>query len=160
MMEFISGLTFKTFIFQGFETKRKILNFGFDRSFDKRILTPGNDIPDFFHPLMEKTAAHLGINYREFKELLLIEYPIGAVMNWHRDAPPFDKIAGISLFSDCSFRFRPYDKIGRTRKSTITLPVRRRSLYLMEQESRSECEHSVTPALTPRYSITLRTLKK
>lgn len=159
ILDYISGMTLHTFIFQGFEAKRRTLNFGYDWSFDKRTLSPGKPIPEFFLPLVEKVAAHTGIAPAEFKELLVIEYPVGAVMNWHRDAPPFDKIIGISLLSDCTFRFRPYDKAGRTRKSVITLPVKRRSLYIMQSESRSDWEHSVTPAKMPRFSITLRTLR-
>src|SRR5688572_6102630 len=160
ILDYISGLTFNTFIFQGFEAKRRIINFGYDWSFEKRVLSPGKQIPEFFHPLISKVAAFTGIPAEAFKELLLIEYPAGAVMNWHRYAPPFEKVIGISLLSDCTFRFRPYNKWQRTKKSVITLPVKRRSLYIMESESRSEWEHSVTPAITPRYSVTLRTLRQ
>ena len=84
---------------------------------------------------------------------------MGSVINWHRDAPPFDIIAGISLLSDCSFKLRPYDKTKRKRNTIISFPVQRRSLYIMEGVARSEWEHSIAAVKQLRYSITLRTLR-
>ncbi len=52
--------------------------------------------------LIAKVASHLSIKKEDFAELLLTEYPIESVINWHRDAPPFDLIAGISLLSNCT----------------------------------------------------------
>ncbi|MGV3657809.1 MAG: alpha-ketoglutarate-dependent dioxygenase AlkB, partial [Chitinophagaceae bacterium] len=97
---------------------------------------------------------------KDISELLVTEYPPGSVINWHRDAPPFDTIIGISLLSDCVFKLRPYDKAKQERKATISLPVQRRSLYVMKDSARTEWEHSIAPVKQTRYSITLRTLKK
>jgi len=52
---------------------------------------------------------------------LVTEYPEGSVINWHRDAPPFDVIAGISLLPDCTFRLRPQEKLKQGRGSVISL---------------------------------------
>jgi alkylated DNA repair dioxygenase AlkB len=146
-------------IFQGFEAKRKVQSFGYDYSFDRRSLSKGQDIPDEFNWLVEKVSAKLGIAAEEFAELLVTEYPPGAVINWHRDAPPFDIVAGISLMTDCSFRLRPYDKSLQGRQSIISLLVQKRSLYLLSGASRSEWEHSIAPVKQKRYSVTLRTLR-
>src|SRR3954467_6107744 len=91
----IQQVELHTFIFQGFEAKRKVASFGFDYSFDKRSLAKGEPIPAAFLPLVQKVAPKLNVKDSDIAELLVIEYPLGAVMNWHRDAPPFDKIAGI-----------------------------------------------------------------
>jgi alkylated DNA repair dioxygenase AlkB len=149
-----------TFAFQGYEAKRKVASFGYDYSFDKGALIKGKDIPTLFLPLIEKVAHHLNRNADDFKELLITEYPPGSVINWHRDAPPFDIIAGISLLSDCTFRLRPYTKEEQTRTKIISLTAQRRSLYIMAGPSRSEWQHSITPVKGLRYSITLRTLKR
>jgi alkylated DNA repair dioxygenase AlkB len=109
--------------------------------------------------MIEKVAKHLGRNIDEFAELLVIEYPVGSVINWHRDAPPFDIIAGISLNSDCKFKLRPHEKTLQNRSSIVTVDVKRRSLYIMEGAARSEWQHSISPVKEVRYSITLRTLK-
>ena len=37
----------------------------------------------------------------------MTEYPAGAGIGWHRDAPAFDFIVGISLLSECTMKFRP-----------------------------------------------------
>ncbi|MBX9850590.1 MAG: alpha-ketoglutarate-dependent dioxygenase AlkB [Cytophagaceae bacterium] len=92
--------------------------------------------------------------------MLVTEYPTGSVINWHRDAPPFDLIAGISLLSDCKFRLRPHDKSKQCRTSIISFPVKRRSLYIMQGPARTDWQHSIAPVKETRYSITLRTLKK
>ena len=149
----------KIFNFQGYEAKRRTASFGYDYSFDKRSLSKGKDIPQQFIFIIEKVARHLSIPAEQFAELLVTEYPVGSVINWHRDAPPFDLIAGISLNTDCTFRLRPQDKAKQGRKSIISFPVLRRSLYVMQGEARSEWQHSISPVKSVRYSITLRTLR-
>ena len=155
----ISQTDLHEFVFKGFVANRKVASFGFDYSFDNGALTKGKEIPAAYNFLLEKVATHLAIAPAEFAELLVIEYPEKCVMNWHRDAPPFGLIAGISLLSDCVFKLRPQDKAKQTRASIISIPVRRRSLYIMQGPSRSEWQHSVAPVKQTRYSITLRTLK-
>lgn len=154
-----AGEELHVFNFQGYEAKRKVASFGYDYSFDTRSLKKGKPIPESFVSLVEKVAAHINIKPTDIAELLIIEYPVGAVINWHRDAPPFDLIAGISLLSDCTFKFRPQEKEKQTRSAIINLPVKRRSLYIMQGESRSEWQHSIAPVKAVRYSITLRTLR-
>lgn len=155
----IQKVELQTFIFQGFEAKRKFMSFGYDYSFEKKALSKGLDIPLGFQFLIERVATQLLIDPSKIAELLILEYPEGAVINWHRDAPPFDVIAGISLLEDCKFKLRPYDKSKQGRSSIITIPVKRRSLYIMDCEARSEWEHSTAPVKSLRYSITLRTLR-
>jgi alkylated DNA repair dioxygenase AlkB len=156
----ISNLELHVFKFQGFEAKRKVASFGYDYSFDKRALSKGKEIPAAFDVLIDKVANHLLINKEDFAELLVTEYPVGSVINWHRDAFPFDLIAGISLLSDCTFRLRPHDKTKQDRSAIISVPVKSRSLYVMRGMARTEWQHSISPVKAVRYSITLRTLRK
>lgn len=159
LVEEIRQIPLAPMIFQGYEAKRKVSSFGYDWSFESRTLSKGKEIPPAFDFLLHKVAKQLSVNYEQFAELLLTEYPIGSVINWHRDAPPFDVIAGISLLSDCTFRFRPYNKALQNRKAIISYPVHRRSLYLISGDARTEWEHSISPVKRDRYSITLRTLR-
>ena len=147
-------------IFQGYQAKRKVATFGYDWDFQTRTLSKGKEIPKAFEFLIEKVARKVCHHPGEFAQLLLTEYPIDSVINWHRDAPPFDLIAGISLLSDCIFRFRPYDKAKQNRKAIISFPLQHRSLYIMSGSSRSDWEHSIPAVKQARYSITLRTLKQ
>jgi alkylated DNA repair dioxygenase AlkB len=155
----VSAIELHTFTFQGFEAKRKVASFGYDYSFEKVKLSKGKDIPPVFDKIIASVADYLQITKDAFAELLVTQYPPGSVINWHRDAPPFDIIAGISLRSDCAFRLRPYKEVIRSRKTVISFPVERRSLYIIQGESRTDWQHSISPVKSERYSITLRTLR-
>ena len=146
--------------FHGYTANRKVASYGFDYSFETRQLTRGKDIPQAFQWLIEKVANELHIHPAAIAELLVTEYDKGTVINWHRDAPPFDMIIGVSLLSDCIFKLRPQEKARQTRSETIYIPVERRSLYIMKDEARSQWQHSISPVKSKRYSITLRTLKE
>lgn len=156
----IAGIELHAFQFQGFEAKRKVASFGYDYSFEKGKLSAGQEIPAVFSPLIAKVASHISIDPGEFKELLITEYPPGSVINWHRDAPPFDIIAGISLASACRFRLRPHDKMKQGKKNIRSLTLERGSLYIMQGEARTEWQHSIAPVSKTRYSVTLRTLRR
>lgn len=159
LLNSISKIPLHNLSFQGYEAKRKVASFGYDWSFEKRTLSRGKSIPPQFDELMMRVAEKLNLSKNDFAELLITEYPAGSVINWHRDAPPFGLIAGISLLSDCIFRLRPYDKSRQGRKSIVSFQAKRRSLYIMQGEARNEWEHSTAPVKQVRYSITLRTLK-
>ena len=159
LLKVINGVSLHSFRFQGYEAKRRVASFGRDWNFEKRELTKGRDIPESFQWLVERVGQKLAIPANDFAELLVTEYPVGSVINWHRDAPPFELIAGVSLQADCTFKLRPYEKEKQTKKSVISLPVKRRSLYVMEREAREQWQHSTLPVETVRYSITLRTLR-
>ena len=159
LLEEIAKLSLSSFVFQGFEARRKVASFGYDYSFDKRSLSKGKDIPTIFNPLIAKVASYLSLTPDLFEELLITEYPVGSVINWHRDAPPFDIIVGISLHADSVFRLRPYEKKRQGRGSIISIPLKRRSLYIIRGSARTDWQHSIAPVKEFRYSITLRTLK-
>jgi alkylated DNA repair dioxygenase AlkB len=115
--------------------------------------------------LAEKVARHVGRDPRDFPHALVTEYPPGAPIGWHRDAPPFAAIYGVSLASDCTFRLRPHvaaeDKSAAAadaRSAVVKLTAERRSLYAMTGPSRSSWQHSIPPVKQLRHSITLRTL--
>lgn len=156
----IHNLELHTFMFQGFEAKRKVASFGYDYNFENRSISKGKSIPEGFKNLIAKVAHTLLVNSEDFAELLVTEYPVGSVINWHRDAPPFETIAGISLLSDCKFRFRPHEKTKQSRSSILSYNVERRSLYVIDGSARSEWQHSISAVKEVRYSITLRTLKR
>ena len=160
LLEVINSIDLHPMQFQGYEAKRKVASFGYDWSFEKRTLSKGKEIPLAFAWLIEKTTIKIGLDKTSIAELLVTEYPPGSVINWHRDAPPFDLIIGISLLSDCTFKLRPHQKEKQTRKATIALTVERRSFYLMDGEARTDWQHSTAPVQSTRYSITLRTVKK
>lgn len=155
----IGGLSLHTFTFQGFEAKRRVESYGYNYHFDSRRISKGKDIPQEFEFILNQVAAFLSLPSELFAHMLVTEYPPGSVINWHRDAPPFDIIVGVSLASDCIFRLRPYDKAKQGRKSILSLSVERRSLYIIQGEARTDWEHSILPVRDKRYSLTFRTLR-
>lgn len=155
----IAELTLLPMVFHGYTANRKTASFGYDYSFTNRKLSKGKPIPHQFSSLVKKVGDKLSVLPEDFAELLVTEYPPGSVINWHRDAPPFDIIAGISLAEDCIFRLRPHEKTKQTRGSVISFPVERCSLYIIKNAARTEWQHSIVPVKNTRYSITLRTLK-
>lgn len=159
LLEVISKTNLHPLIFQGYEAKRKVVSYGYDWSFEKRVLSKGKEIPSEYDFLLQRVANHISISKKGIAELLVTKYPVGAVINWHRDAPPFDMVVGISLLSDCIFKLRPYEKAKQNRKSIISIPLKQRSLYIMQGVARSEWEHSIAAVKQLRYSITLRTLR-
>ena len=145
--------------FHEYEAKRKVISYGQGWSFTEQNLKPGKTIPAGFDFLVERIANHLSIPKASIAQFLITEYPVGSLINWHRDAPPFDIIAGVSLLSDCTFKLQPQEKEKQTRAATVSVPVQRRSLYTMQGPAKSAWQHSTSPAKFTRYSLTFRTLK-
>jgi alkylated DNA repair dioxygenase AlkB len=159
LLAVVKKLELQNMMFKGYTASRKTASFGYDYSFDNGQLTKGKEIPTEFNWLLDKVAEKLSISSADFAELLVIEYPPGSVINWHRDAPPFDVIVGISLLSDCKFKLRPQEKTQQVRSNIISVEVQRRSLYVLSGEARTNWQHSTSPVKSTRYSVTLRTLR-
>ncbi len=120
----------------------------------------GKPIPTDFNFLVDRIAKQLSISNSLIAQFLITEYPVGSVINWQRDAPPFDIIAGVSLLADCNFKLRPHNKEKQTRNAILSLAVKRRSLYSMQGIAKNEWQHSTAPLYKVRYSLTFRTLEK
>jgi alkylated DNA repair dioxygenase AlkB len=97
---------------------------------------------------------------------LINEYPPGAPIGWHRDAPQYGIVTGVSLLTPCRMKLRPYvspaaqPKDARRRRTTHEIELVPRSAYLMSGQARSEYEHSIPAVEALRYSITFRTLRR
>jgi alkylated DNA repair dioxygenase AlkB len=140
--------------------KRRLMNFGWSFGTAYGELIAGPSLPPFLRPLQRKVAKWLDIPAHCVVEALITEYSDGAAIGWHCDNEPCESIVGISLSGWCSLRLRPLRSRLRTRSEVISLPVERRSVYVMQHESRWLFQHSVAPVEALRYSITLRTLSK
>jgi hypothetical protein len=94
-------------------------------------------------------------------EVLVTKYPPGAGIGWHRDAPAFDIIVGVSLLSECTMQFRPWPATRNAPKRTRSLAhvLEPRSAYILRGSSRTRWQHHVPPAKMRRLSITFRTLR-
>jgi alkylated DNA repair dioxygenase AlkB len=93
---------------------------------------------------------------------LVNEYRPGAPIGWHRDAPQYGVICGVSLLSACRMRLRPYlppqqAAGGPRRTASHEITLEPRSIYQIAGEARSAYEHSIPAVDALRYSVTFRT---
>jgi len=149
-------LHFEPFQFHGFEGKRRVVSFGWRYDFNGGGLKEAEDLPAFLLPIREAAAASFGIEAASLEQALLLEYPPGSTIGWHRDRPVFGDVVGISLLSRCTFRFRRKAGVKWERRSLTAEP---RSAYILQGASRSEWEHSIPEVSELRYSITFRSLR-
>jgi len=161
----LGGVVFSNFEMRGVVARRRVAFFG--RSYDSgaAAVLP---VPEFLLPLRDAMAAWAGIDPAAFAMALVNEYQPGAPIGWHRDAPQYDIVGGVSLVSACRMKFRPYvapqaraaAAAGERRSATHEILLERRSAYLMTGESRNAYEHHIPAVAALRYSITFRTLRR
>jgi alkylated DNA repair dioxygenase AlkB len=163
LMEGIARLEFSTFEMRGVVARRRVAFFG--QTYDSRG-TGTLPLPTFLVPLRDAIAIWAGVDSSAFAMALINEYRPGAPIGWHRDAPQYDIVAGISLLSSCRMKFRPYVRPDapapagdRRRTATHQITLDRRSAYLMTGESRNAYEHHIPAVSELRYSITFRTIR-
>ena len=153
----VRRLEFDVVRMHGVVARRRVIQYGWKYAFDGARLTEGPPLPDFLLPLRARAANLAAVAPDALSEALLTEYPPGAPIGWHRDAPGFGIVVGISLLSACRFRFRRGPERGSERVSLMLEPG---SAYVLSGPSRTEWQHSIPEVQTLRYSITFRTLKK
>lgn len=157
----IAEVEFSAFKMRGVVARRRVAFFG--QSYDEG---PARPVPDFLLPLRARTAAWVGTDPAAFAMALINRYEPGAPIGWHRDAPQYDMVAGVSLLSACRMKLRPYvapraaPRPGQPpRRSTHEIVLQPRSAYLIRDVARSAYEHSIPAVASLRYSITFRTLR-
>lgn len=137
-----------------YEGKRRVYNYGLSAQAGEQ----NEPFPDWLIPLRDKAASWAGHAGEDLVQAHLIEYSPGTPIGWHRDAPPYKEVIGISLNNPCRFILRRRTGKGAFDKfETIAEP---RSIYLLSGPARSEWEHGIPPVKDLRYSITFRTLPK
>src|SRR5919201_2305106 len=126
LLEEIEGLPFDEIRMHGVVAKRTARHYGFDYDYERRqALVDAEPIPDWLEPIRAKAAALGGVEREELVEALVQHYPVGAQIGWHRDAPMFGTVVGISLLSASRMRFRR-DVGGERQTFEIGLAARRR----------------------------------
>ena len=168
LIDAITAIEFAEFEMRGVVARRRVAFFG--RSYDA-VPGPEKSIPEFLFGVRDRLAEWAGITPDTFRMALINEYREAAPIGWHRDAPQYDIVAGLSLLSACRMKLRPYVAPTRLRaekssgasagkrKTTHEIELQPRSAYLITGESRQAFEHSIPPVDSLRYSITFRTLR-
>jgi alkylated DNA repair dioxygenase AlkB len=161
----IEGLAFDEIRMRGVVAKRRTVQFGKHYGFETFKLTQAAPIPAFLLPLRDRVGDFASCDPVHFEEALVTEYSPGAQIGWHRDAPPFDIVVGVSLLSDCVMQFRRWpvakattsDRAKRSKPLSQTLAAR--SVYVLRGAVRTAWQHHIPAAKTLRYSVTFRTLR-
>ena len=159
----IGQTQFSTFEMRGVVARRRVAFFG--RSYDAGRAA-ASPMPAFLDSLRTRIAEWAGVEPAAFAMALINEYAPGAPIGWHRDAPQYEMVVGVSMLSPARMKFRPYVRpaargtaqVKRTASHEILLEPR--SAYLMAGESRNAYEHHIPAVDRLRYSITFRTVRE
>jgi DNA oxidative demethylase len=105
----------------------------------------------------ERAAGLAAVAPEELVEILVQRYPPGATIGWHRDAPAFGTVVGLSLGAPSRLRFQRGKGDERRVWEVLLAP---RSGYVLAGKARTSWQHSIPPTKELRYSITFRTLRR
>ena len=157
LLEEIGRLPFEPVVFRGVTARRRVVHLGHRYDFEERGLNPGLPIPQLLLDLRLRLAPLADRPAERFEEVLVTEYPPGATIGWHRDAPAFGStVLGVSLRSECRMRFRREVDEGWEIWEQALKP---RSAYLLSGAARASWQHSIPPTPGLRHSITYRTVR-
>jgi DNA oxidative demethylase len=153
---FLSTLDFTSIEMRGQVARRRTTHFGWIYGYESWRIEPGPPIPEAFLPLRAR-AAHLArLEAGALVEVLVTEYPPGAGIGWHRDAPQFGIVIGVSFLAPCRMRFQRGAGASRETRAFVLEP---RSAYVLDGAVRWAWQHSIPPTKALRYSVTFRTLR-
>lgn len=125
----------------GRAAKRTVRHFGLDWDYQSRDTVPGDALPRELEFLRERCAEVAERAPGELVQVLISRYPAGAGISWHRDAPMFGRIVGVSLGAPCRMRFQRRAKEGERLVEELALAPR--SAYLLSGEARWTWQHSI-----------------
>jgi DNA oxidative demethylase len=152
----LQSLRWDPIVLHGRTARRSGRHFGLDYDYQARARQPGDPIPDWLRPARERAGRLAGNEPEELVEILVQQYPPGSTIGWHRDAPAFGTVVGISLQGSSRLPFQRGKGDSRRVWAVLLEP---RSGYVLAGESRTSWQHSIAPTKELRYSITFRTLR-
>lgn len=156
LLERFETLHWDAIVIRGQAARRTARHFGLSYDYEARTPEPGEAIPDWVEPPRRAAAEFAGVASEDLVEVLLQRYPAGSTIGWHRDAPAFGIVIGISLLGSVRLRFQ---RGRRAQRRTWEVALAPRSGYVLAGAARWSWEHSIPPAKELRYSITFRTLR-
>ena len=156
LLDLLEPMEFEPIVMHGQAARRTALHYGLGYDYGSRTPKPGDPIPDWLLPVRAHAATLAGHEPDELVEALVQRYPPGSAIGWHRDAPAFGHVIGVSLAGACRMRFQRGKRAQREVAEVVLEP---RSGYVLAGESRTAWQHSIPPTRELRYSITFRTLR-
>src|SRR3954453_10411321 len=157
LLERLRGMQLDEVRMHGQVARRVVRHFGVQYAFESAAVTPSLPIPDWLTDVRDSAAHLLDVSPAALAEVQVTYYPPGATIGWHRDAPVFGDVVGVSLASACEMRFQ-YGQ-GDARR-VFQQRLEPRSAYILSGPARNRWQHSIPPVGTDRYSLTFRTLRR
>jgi alkylated DNA repair dioxygenase AlkB len=155
LVELLDSLAFNEITMRGQTARRVVRHFGLDYDYETWKVRPGEPLPESLEWLRERAAGLIDANAGELAQILVTRYPPGAPIGWHRDAPMFGTVIGVSLAALSRMRFQR----GKGDKRQVAeIVLEPRSAYVLQGPARTQWQHSIPPVRELRYSITFRTL--
>jgi alkylated DNA repair protein (DNA oxidative demethylase) len=152
----VRGLAFGDVRMRGQVARRRTIHFGWTYGYETWRVEPGPPMPDVLLGLRARAARLADVAPETLAEVLVTHYPPGAGIGWHRDAPAFGVVVGVSLLGACRFRFQQGRDAARHTRALMLAP---RSAYVLAGAARWQWQHAITPGREERYSVTFRTLR-
>jgi alkylated DNA repair dioxygenase AlkB len=161
LIDVIAALPLREARYKEYTARRRVYAFGSRFDFDAYELKPQpiGVLPAPLQSLRERLAAWSGVTPDDFVHVMVAEYTPGTPLGWHRDAPDYELIAGVSLGSAARLRFRPWPPHDPKKDDILTLELAPRSAYRMAQTARWGWQHSVPAVTALRWSVTMRTVR-
>jgi DNA oxidative demethylase len=153
----LAQIEFSAVEMRGQVARRRTAHFGWVYGYESWRISPGPPVPGFLESMRARCAGLLAVEPNALAEVLVTEYPPGAGIGWHRDAPQFGPVVGVSLVSPCRMRFRTAEATGRQTRTVLLEP---RSAYVLDGDVRWKWHHHIPPTRALRYSVTFRTLRR
>ena len=157
LLAVLGHLRFDPIVLHGQAAKRTARHYGLDYDYEARTPLPGEPVPEWLEPVRARAAELGGFAPAELVEILVQRYPVASTIGWHRDAPAFGTVIGVSLAGSARLRFQRGKGDARRVWEVLLEP---RSGYVLAGEARRSWQHSIPPTRELRYSITFRTLRR
>jgi DNA oxidative demethylase len=156
LLERLGDLRFDPIVMHGQAARRTARHYGLGYDYESRTPQPGEPVPEWLLAVRERAAGLAGEAPEALVEVLVQRYPPGATIGWHRDAPAFGTVIGVSLGGACRLRFQRGTGDGRR---VWEVPLEPRSGYVLAGKARWSWQHSIPPTKELRHSITFRTVR-
>ena len=158
----LEALEFRAIVMKGQTARRTARHYGVRYDYEARgpehdALEAIDPIPPWLAGLRERCARLAGRPVDVLVEALVQRYPPGATIGWHRDAPMFGVVVGVSLASACRMRFQRTVAGERSVREIVLEPG---SAYALIGQARWSWQHSIPPTPGLRYSVTFRSLRR
>ena len=156
LLAHLHAMDFREIVMRGQTAKRTVRHYGWDYEYETWKLFRAEPLPAALEPARAAAAEFAGVAADELAQILVTRYPPGAGIGWHRDAPSFGLVAGVSLGSSCRMRLQ---RGKGEERETFDVVLEPRSGYVLDGPARTVWQHSIPATKELRYSITFRTLR-